>query len=627
MTILDEILAKIPKDAMINSTSYEGANIVLYTKSKVFFMQGGDIIRRLVEDFKKRIDLRADTVIRADEEKVLAVIKESIPEEAQVTQVLFEPARSVVTIESKKPGLAIGKDGDNLRKIKEETFWTPLVRRESVIPSKITTNIRNVLYADSDGRRKFLDSVGKRIYETKRSSTEEMWARISFLGGARQVGRSCLFLQTPESKVLIDCGVNVAATDKYAFPYLTAPEFNIADLDAVIISHAHLDHSGFLAYLFKMGYRGPVYCTEPVRDVMALLMLDFIEVSHGEGKAPLYSSADVKEAVKHTITLEYGEVTDITPDVRITLYDAGHILGSSLVHIHLGEGWHNVLYTGDFKVKGTRLLNPAHHLFPRVETLITESTYGAAEDIMPSREDCENELINIVKNTIKRKGKVIIPVLGVGRAQEVMVILEKFSRDEKIDFPIYVDGMVWDVTAVHNAYPRFFNSEVREKIFYEDKDPFLSPIFKQVGSGKERAAVVSGGPCVIVATSGMLTGGPSVSYLKELADNAKNALVFVSYQAEGSPGNKLQKGEKEVLLNGGGDAVKIKLDVHTISGLSGHSDRNELVNYVQIIKPRPRKIIVMHGESSKCLDLASMLHKTFKVETIAPRNLDVIRLK
>jgi hypothetical protein len=627
MTILDEILAKIPKDAMINSTSYEGANIVLYTKSKVFFMQGGDIIRRLVEDFKKRIDLRADTVIRADEEKVLAVIKESIPEEAQVTQVLFEPARSVVTIESKKPGLAIGKDGDNLRKIKEETFWTPLVRRESVIPSKITTNIRNVLYADSDGRRKFLDQVGKRIYETKRSSTEEMWARISFLGGARQVGRSCLFLQTPESKVLIDCGVNVAATEKYAFPYLTAPEFNIADLDAVIISHAHLDHSGFLAYLFKMGYRGPVYCTEPVRDVMALLMLDFIEVSHGEGKAPLYSSADVKEAVKHTITLEYGEVTDITPDVRITLYDAGHILGSSLVHIHLGEGWHNVLYTGDFKVKGTRLLNPAHHLFPRVETLIIESTYGAAEDIMPSREDCENELINIVKDTIKRKGKVIIPVLGVGRAQEVMVILEKFSRDEKIDFPIYVDGMVWDVTAVHNAYPRFFNSEVREKIFYEDKDPFLSPIFKQVGSGKERAAVVSGGPCVIVATSGMLTGGPSVSYLKELADNAKNALVFVSYQAEGSPGNKLQKGEKEVLLNGGGDAVKIKLDVHTISGLSGHSDRNELVNYVQIIKPRPRKIIVMHGESSKCLDLASMLHKTFKVETIAPRNLDVIRLK
>ncbi len=626
MTILDEILAKIPKDAMINSTSYEGANIVLYTKSKVFFMQGGDIIRRLVEDFKKRIDLRADTVIRADEEKVLAVIKESIPEEAQITQVLFEPARSVVTIESKKPGLAIGKDGDNLRKIKEETFWTPLVRRESVIPSKITTNIRNVLYADSDGRRKFLDSVGKRIYETKRSSTEEMWARISFLGGARQVGRSCLFLQTPESKVLIDCGVNVAATEKYAFPYLTAPEFNIADLDAVIISHAHLDHSGFLAYLFKMGYRGPVYCTEPVRDVMALLMLDFIEVSHGEGKAPLYASADVKEAVKHTITLEYGEVTDITPDVRITLYDAGHILGSSMVHIHLGEGWHNILYTGDFKVKGTRLLNPAHHLFPRVETLIIESTYGAAEDIMPSREDCENELINIVKNTIKRKGKVIIPVLGVGRAQEVMVILEKFSRDEKIDFPIYVDGMVWDVTAVHNAYPRFFNSEVREKIFYEDKDPFLSPIFKQVGSGKERAAVVSGGPCVIVATSGMLTGGPSVSYLKELADNAKNSLVFVSYQAEGSPGNKLQKGEKEVLLNGG-DAVKIKLDIHTIAGLSGHSDRNELVNYVQIIKPRPRKIIVMHGESSKCLDLASMLHKTFKVETIAPRNLDVIRLK
>jgi len=624
MTILDQILKKVPHDAMITSTSYEGANIVLYTKNKTFFLHGGDIIRQLVDEFKKRIDLRADSSLRLDAEKTEQLIRETIPAEAEITQILFEPARGIVTIESKKPGLAIGKDGENLKKIKDETFWTPFVRRESVIPSKITTNIRNVLYADSEARRKFLHKVGQRIYEIKRATTDEMWARMSFLGGARQVGRSCLLLQTPESKVLIDCGINVAS-DKYAFPYLNAPEFNIADLDAVIITHAHLDHSGFLPYLFKMGYNGPVYCTEPTRDVMALLMLDYIQVSRGQAKDAIYSSADIKEAIKNTITLEYGEVTDITPDVRITLYNAGHILGSSMVHLHLGEGWHNILYTGDFKVRKTQLLNPAHSTFPRVETLITEATYGSADAVLPSREECEKELIEIVKKTIKNKGKVLIPVLGVGRAQEVMVILEKYFKEEKIEVPIYVDGMVWDVTAIHNAYPRFLNSEIREKIFYEDQDPFLSPLFKQVGSGKERAEVISGGPCVILATSGMLTGGPSVEYLKQLADNPKNSMIFVCYQAEGSLGCKIQRGEKELFIDN--EKIDIKLSAHTIAGLTGHAGRNELISYMQKIKPRPRKVIVMHGENSSCLELASAIHKTFKVETVAPRNLDAIRLR
>jgi len=625
MDLVKEIISRLPADAMISSTSYEGANIILYTKNKTFFLHGGDIIRKLVDEFKKRIDLRADPSIRLDEERTKELIKSIIPEEAEISQILFEPARSVVTIEAKKPGLAIGKEGENLWRIKRESFWSPIVRRESIIPSKITTNIRNVLFLDSNWRRKFLHKVGQRIYEIRKATTSEMWARISFLGGARQVGRSCLFLQTPESRILIDCGINVAASGKQAFPYLNVPEFNIQDLDAVIISHAHLDHSGFLPYLFKYGYDGPVYCTEPTRDIMALLMLDYIQVSVGQAKEAIYSSSDIKNAIKHTISLEYDEVTDITPDVRLTLHNAGHVLGSSLVHLHIGDGWHNVLYTGDFKAKQTELLNAAKSTFPRVETLIIESTYGAVDDIMPSRQECEQKLIEIIKETIKNKGKVLIPVLGVGRAQEVMVILEKYFRKENINLPVYIDGMVWDVTAVHNAYPRFLNSEIREKIFYKDQDPFLSTIFKRVGSPKERQAVIEGGPCVIVATSGMLTGGPSVEYLKHLADNKANSLIFVAYQAEGSLGRAIQKGQKTLQIDS--EKVELKMGVHTINGLSGHADRNELLSYAQKLKPKPKKAIVVHGESSKCLALASALHKLLKIETVAPRNLDVIRLR
>ncbi len=626
MAVINQILDKLPKDAQVASSAYEGANIILYTKSKSFFLHGTDTIMEMVNEFKKRIDLRADSTIRMDAEDVRKLITKTIPEEAEITQILFEPARALVTIEAKKPGLAIGKDGELLKEIKEKSFWTPFVRRESVIPSKITQNIRNVLYQDSEWRRKFLHKVGERIYEIKKSTVDEQWARISFLGAARQVGRSCFLLQTPESKIILDCGINVAAHGKFQYPYLNVPEFHIDDIDAVVISHAHLDHMGFLPYLFKMGYDGPVYCTEATRDTMALLMLDYIDIGRGENNESVYSSNDVKETIKHCVTMEMGEVTDITPDVRLTLYNAGHILGSALCHFHIGEGWHNFLYTGDFKQKKSMLFDGAQMVFPRVETLMMESTYGAADAIMPSREDCEKKLMDVIKETIKRKGKVLIPSLGVGRSQEIMLILEKFSREEKMNFPIYLDGMIWDISAIHNAYPRFLGKEVRDKIFYEGNDPFLSPIFKQVGSHKERQAVIEGPPCVIIATSGMMTGGPSVQYFKNLADNSKNSLVFVNYLGEGTLGREVQSGAKEVLVDEK-DKIPIKLEVNTIEGFSGHCDRNELMEYVKEIQPRPRKVIVVHGEQTRCLDLASSIHKNFRIETIAPKNLEVVRLK
>jgi len=626
MNIIEQILEKVPQDAMISSHSYEGANIVLYTKNKSFFLHGGDIIRQLVDDFKKRIELRADSNIMLSPEDTKKFIEKTIPKDAEITQIVLQPARSLVIIEAKKPGIAIGKDGEYLREIKNETLWTPSVKRESVIPSKITTLIRSVLYENSEERRKFLDKTGKRIYETKRATTDEMWARVTFLGGARQVGRSCLLLQTPESRVLLDCGVNVA-DERRPFPYLSSPEFNIQDLDAVIITHAHLDHSGLLPYLFKFGYKGPVYCTAPTRDIMAMLTLDYISVSHAQGKESIYSSQDIKQMVKNTITLEYGEVTDITPDVRLTLYDAGHILGSAMAHIHLGEGWHNFVYTGDFKTIKTQLLNPANSKFPRVETVLMESTYGSHEAVVEDRPKAEKRFGDLVKTTLKDGGKVLIPVLGVGRAQDVMVTLEKYFTKEKLNYPIYIDGMVWDVTAVHNMYPRFLNSDIRQQIFYEGKDPFLNPIFKRVGSKKERDKVFEGGPCVVLATSGMLVGGPSVEYLKNLADDAKNSLIFVAYQGVGSLGRRIQSGDREITFEGETAPTKIKIGVTTIDGFTGHSDWNELISYVGKIKPKPKKIILMHGESARTLELASTLHKTYKLETTSPKNLDVIRLK
>jgi len=282
MDIIKEILKFLPNK--ISDAAFEGANIVLYTKDKNFLINDEGLIKQVVNEFKKRVELRPDPTITTDQTKAEKEIKKILPEEAGVSQVLFDPQRAVAIIEAEKPGLAIGKQGSLLKEIKEKTFWAPHIRRTPALRSQIIENIRAVLYENSDYRRKFLDKIGHRIYDGWLREKKHEWIRVSHLGAARQVGRSCILLQTPESRVLLDCGIDVAGEGAEQYPILDAPEFNLQQLDAIILTHAHIDHSGFIPYLYKMGYRGPVYCTEPTSYVAALLMLDMVKITKSENK-------------------------------------------------------------------------------------------------------------------------------------------------------------------------------------------------------------------------------------------------------------------------------------------------------------------------------------------------------
>lgn len=627
--ILKIITQELPSKT-IDSANFEGANIVLYTKDKDFFLEGETKIIGIVNKIKKRIELRASKEILLEKEKTEKIIQEIIPKEAELQNILFDENRSIVVLEVKKPGIAIGKNGENLKKIKEETLWIPQVSRTPAIQSKITEAIRHTLFVKEDYRKKFLNLIGKKIYKEWTPEKKEEWVRISFLGAARQVGRSCLLLQTNESKIMLDCGIDVAAQNSEKFPYLNVPEFDLKQLDAIIVSHAHLDHFGLVPYLYKLGYRGPCYMTAPTRDIAALLALDFIGVSYKQASTPLYRINDIKTMIKHSIELNYNEVTDITPDVRLTLYNAGHCLGSAMIHLNIGNGLHNLLYTADFKFIRTRVLDLPFYKFPRLESLIIESTYGGKENMLPPRKEAERIFIENIKKAIERKGKVLVPVLGVGRAQEIMMIVDNAVKEKLIpEVPIYLDGMVWDVTAIHTAYPEFLSPQLRSKIFH-DENPFLSKSFRRVGSPQERQEVIEGGTCIILATSGMLVGGASQEYFRELADNKRNMIIFVSYQGAGSLGRQVQEGLKEITMsspNGKEEHFTINIEVVTIDGLTGHAGRNELLNFINSLEPSPKRIIVQHGEQSRALDLASTIYKLHKIETSVPRNLDVLRLK
>ncbi len=630
--IIEEILNELPKEAKISNSYFEGANIILYTTSKDFFLDNGDVIRKVVGKVKKRIELRPDPSICMEMEKAEKEIKKLSPKDAGVTEILFDPQRSIVVIEAEKPGSAIGKHGETLREIKNKTFWVPVIKRTPSIKSKIIENIRSVLYQNNDYRKKFLNKVGHKIYDTYTKSKKEEWVRVTMLGGGRQVGRSSVLIQTPTSNVLLDCGINPGIdTGPESYPMLDGPEFKLSDLDAIVLTHAHTDHSGFIPFLYKMGYRGPLYCTAPTRDISALLALDSIGVSFKQAKKNLYDIQDVKEMVKHTITLNWEEVTDITPDMRLTLYNSGHILGSSMIHLNVGNGSHNFLYTGDMKYLKTRVLDPAATKFPRLETVMIESTYGDKNAVLGSRKKAEERLVEVVEETVKKKGKILIPVLGVGRAQELLLVIESAIREGRMKkLPVYVQGMVWDITGIHTAYPDFLNKDLRRSIFHKDQNPFLSDVFQKVGSRKEQDAIMeSDESCIIVATAGMLNAGASLEYFKRMADNAKNSMIFVTYQGAGTLGRRIQDGERKIIFSDDGKAseVEVKLNLEIITDFTGHAGRNELMKFVKDLNPRPRKILVQHGESSKCIDLASSLHKANRMETFAPKNLEGVRLR
>ncbi len=630
--VLDElrekIIKKLPDKVAISEIEFEGPELVIYTTEPKKFADNGDIIRNLAKDLRKRLVVRPDPKVLAEPEDVIKIILKIVPEDAGITNHFFDLDTGEVVIEAEKPGLVIGRHGNTLREITKEIGWTPKVIRTPPIKSSTVDNIRQYLRNHKDERKVLLKSFGRKIH--REISSKDKWVRITSLGGCREVGRSCFLLSTPESKILIDCGVNVGSEDN-GTPYLYIPEVTpISEIDAVVLTHAHLDHSGLIPLLFKYGYENPVYCTPPTRDLMALLQLDFIDVAAKEGKIIPYESAMIRKMLKHTITLNYSDVTDIAPDMKLTLHNAGHILGSSVVHFHVGDGLYNIAFTGDFKYEKTRLFDIAVNNFPRVESIIMESTYGGSKDIQPSRREAEIQLRNIVKETVLRGGTVLIPAFAVGRSQEVMLVLEEAVRKGIIgEIPIYLDGMIWEATAIHTTYPEYLNNDLRNLIFHKGLNPFLSDCFEQVDSVKKREDLLNNPvPGVVLSTSGMLNGGPIMEYLKAYGPNEKNSLVFVGYQAEGTMGRRLQKGWSEIPVysHGKTETINVNLQVHTVDGFSGHSDRKQLMDYIKKMKPRPEHVLTEHGDAKNCVDLASSLYRKYRIETRAPLNLETIRL-
>ena len=629
--IMATILTSIPKDANVTKIDYEGPRIALYTDKPRFLMENNEIISNLVNQIKKRIVIRTDEKIRKSEEDARKILDSVVPSDAGLEATFFDTTTGEVSIEVKRPWLCQRNAQEfNHAEVTEQTGWKLRVRKSTTKPSNTIKTINYQLKLSSSERAKQLKTVGEEIFRPRLVQKSEV--SLLTLGGFGQVGRSCMLLTTPDSKVLIDCGINPGArTPSEAYPRLDWANISLDELDAVVIGHAHLDHTGFLPVLTKYGYKGPIYCTEPTLPMMNLIQLDAIKVAGAQGRTPMYAERDVHQIMRQTIGLSYGTVTDISPDIKLVLANAGHILGSASCHFHIGNGDHNFVYSGDIKYGKSMLLESADTRFPRVETLLVESTYGAKEDIQPTRDEVESAFIKSVNEILKGGGKVLIPIPAVGRAQELMMVIDKYMKSGQLtESPVFMEGMIQEATAIHEAHPEYLERTLKQKILETDDNPFDSEYFTNIEHADGRDEPLrEDSPCIVIATSGMLEGGPVLEYFRNFAPNPKNKILFVSYQVNGTLGRRVMDGARQVTImgrDGKVEVVTINCGTEKLEGFSGHSDYNQLMSYVQRLRPKLRRVLVNHGERRKSQNLSSSINRMFRVTTHYPQVQEAIKL-
>ena len=650
------ILQSIPSDAQITLVRFEGPNIALYTKNAKFALtELTYYLSSLSKTLKKRFIIRTDPAVRLPEEQTSQSVVKLLPKDVSVSAVFCDDATGEVVLEVSRPESI---DPNMIVQIAQSTGWIAHTRRSPHIPSSSINVIHYILKESAKERTDFLQKLGKRIFrgplvignngngnghayqqeviaadphagKPQHWSTNKEEVMLFCLGGVKQVGRSCFIVVTPESKVMLDCGINPGELSGLdAYPRLDWFNFDLDDLDAVVISHAHIDHQGFLPTLFKYGYKGPVYCTEPTLPLMTLLQNDSVKIAKSNGTYIPYETRDVNEVIKRTITLPYGKPTDISPDITITLNNAGHIMGSATVHLNI-SGAHNILYSGDYKFARTQLLDSAVAMYPRVETLITESTYGNSTDIMPDQQFVYRTFAESINKTLTEGGKVLIPVPAVGRAQEIMLVMAKEMHDGRlIESPIYIEGMISEASAIHMSYAHYLGSEVRKSVS-QGVNPFLSEYFTVISGGKREDVLNDENPAIVMATSGMLEGGPSVEYFKELAPNPMNKIMFVSYQINGTLGRRVLDGTMSQVSmmdkSGKVKVVPVRCQTQKIDGFSGHSDFNQILGFVAKVKPK--RVLVNHGERTKSENTASAIYSRLKIRSSVPDNREIVRLR
>ena len=457
--------------------------------------------------------------------------------------------------------------------------------------------------------------------------------KIKFCGASTGVTGSCHLLTSGEHKILLDCGQFQGGKAQDALNYEKFP-FEPSEIECVVLSHAHIDHCGRLPLLTKRGFEGKIYCTDATADLLSVMLKDsaYIHEKETEWKnrkaeragreqvEPLYTIEDAEKALSLVSPILYDQQIEINSDMKIVFNDAGHILGSAITELWVTEDdkESKIVFSGDLGMEGRPILRDPTYI-KKADYVIMETTYG--NRIHKELGSGVEKLIEIILNTTRRGGNVVIPSFAVGRTQELIYELNRFYdsnneyRKELDKIFVYIDSpMATTATEIFRRNAQVFDEETREYILKGD-NPLEFKNLKFTRSSKESQDLnFNKEPKIIISASGMCEAGRIRHHLKHNLWNPKNSIVFVGYQGQGTLGRSLVEGIKMVTLFG--EEIQVNAEIHNLEGFSGHADQNGLFAWLAHFEQKPKQIFLVHGEEKSKKDFAKLVNEKLSYEPI-----------
>lgn len=451
--------------------------------------------------------------------------------------------------------------------------------------------------------------------------------RVTFFGAAGEVTGSCTLVEHGHLRLLVDCGLYQGGHEAHQLDRFS---FEPRQIHAVILTHAHLDHAGLLPWLCRSGFVGPVYATPGTRDVCQVLLTDSAKLQeedaayaerHGaKPRPPLYTRGDIPETMSRFVAVEYNWPFEVLPGVRAEFYEAGHILGAASVHLTVGR--REVVFSGDIGASGRPIVRDPQPP-PRAETVITEATYG--DRLHPPISSSVEALAQAVRDVEQRRGVAMMPIFAVGRTETILYELGQLLRDGRIPpIPVYLDSpLALEATAVLRRHLDCYDDEART-LLAQGIDPLAFPSLHLVRTPDEsRQLNHLAGPAIILAGSGMCTGGRIRHHLRNRLPNPRDMVVFVGYQAAGTLGRLLADGVAEVKLYG--EEVPVRAEIRSIEGFSAHADQNGLLEWLKAIKGVER-IVINHAEPAAAAAYADVVEQAGLPRPAVASLVETVRL-
>ena len=448
--------------------------------------------------------------------------------------------------------------------------------------------------------------------------------KITFQGAAGTVTGSQHLIEANGKKILLDCGL-FQGKRKESFELNRGSLCRGDEIDALVLSHAHIDHSGRIPCLVRNGFSGDIFCTSATRDLCAVMLMDsaFIQekdveyVNRRRAKKgqrlfePLYTRADAARSLEQFVGLNYRRPRELFPGIRLTLVDAGHMLGSAHVVLDIDDRdtgkSRRLVFSGDIGRPDIPIIRDPQPLVEGADILIMESTYG--DRLHPPYPDSEKELERIVTETVTRGGTLLIPAFAVGRTQQLVYALHRLHSAGAIpDLPIFVDSPLGtETTEVFRLHPEVFDAEIREFLLSDDdNNPFGFGRLQYTRTVEESKALNGlKVPAIIISSSGMLEGGRILHHLRNRIGDPRTTLLMTSWQAPNTLGRKLVENQSPVRIFG--EEFEVRARVEVLTGFSGHADRDGLVDFVRVMEKKPERTFIVHGEAESSANLAQIL--------------------